>query len=94
MGAETVTARDANHNFSRLLREVEAGKEFIVTRDGVPVARIGPAGPAVGERRLTPEQERALAETIAFARQGWRLNIGRIDRDELYDEMISEKSPP
>jgi prevent-host-death family protein len=48
---DTITARDANHHFARLLRDVEAGKEFIVTRNGVPVARILPAGAGDAGRR-------------------------------------------
>jgi len=83
---EVITARDANHQFSNLLRQVEAGREFVVTRNGVPVARIGPVQPADGHRRLSDEQERALVDSLARLRKGWPLGIGRLDRDELYDD--------
>jgi prevent-host-death family protein len=32
--AKTVTLRDANQQFARCIREVEAGEEFVVTRNG------------------------------------------------------------
>jgi prevent-host-death family protein len=86
---ETISARDANHHFSRLLREVEAGKEFVVTRNGVPVARIVPEGQPEGKRALSPAQEEALAESMAWLGRGWPLGIDKLDRDELYDDARS-----
>jgi prevent-host-death family protein len=83
---ETVTARDANHHFARILSEVEQGKEFVVTRNGNPVARIVPERTAEGERRLTPAQEQALAESIQWLRRGWPLGVDRLDRAALYDQ--------
>jgi prevent-host-death family protein len=93
--AETVTARAANQHFSRLLREVAEGKSFFITHRGRLVARLVPE-PAPDAKRLTPEQEQALAEGIAWARSlkppadlpaDWPRN-----RDELYDEMLRERS--
>jgi len=91
--ADTITARDANHRFAQVLAEVEAGKEFIVTRHGVPVARIVPERLPDGRRRLTPEQEKALADSLARLRQGWPLGIKRFDRNELYDEILGITDP-
>ena len=96
--AETVTARAANQHFSRLLREVAEGKSFVITHRGRPVARLVPE-PEPDDRRLTPEQEQALAESIAWARSlkppteptGLPADWPR-DRDELYDEMLRERS--
>ena len=84
--AETVSARDANHHFARILGEVETGKEFVVTRNGVPVARIVPERTPEGYRRLTPAQEEALERSIAWLRRGWPLGIDHLDRDSLYDD--------
>ncbi|HME27291.1 MAG TPA: type II toxin-antitoxin system prevent-host-death family antitoxin [Acetobacteraceae bacterium] len=89
--ADTVTARDANHHFARILSEVEAGKEFIVTRNGVPVARIVPERLPDGSRRLTPVQQEALARSIARLRRGWPLGIERVDREELYDDARGKR---
>jgi prevent-host-death family protein len=81
----SVSAREANQQFSRILRDVEAGAEVLVTRRGQPVARIVPAQPP-GERRLTPEQEAALERTRRRLEKGWNLGGGKFVRDELYDD--------
>ena len=40
---KTVTLREANQSFARCIREVEAGEEFLITRNGTPVARLVPS---------------------------------------------------
>lgn len=81
----SVSAREANQQFSRILRDVEAGAEILVTRRGQPVARIVPAQ-ASHERRLTLEQEAAHARSMERLRKGWDLGGGKFSRDELYDD--------
>ena len=55
----SITAREANQRFSELLSAVEAGGEgFVVTKHGVPVARILPIEDS--RDRLTSEQRAAL----------------------------------
>ena len=83
---DTITARDANHQFSKLLKEVEGGKGYVVTRNGVPVAQIVPVQAQDGSRRLSAEQEAALANSLARLKKGWPLGIERLDREELYDD--------
>jgi prevent-host-death family protein len=53
--AKTVTLRDANQQFARCIREVEAGEEFVITRNGNPVARLVPI---TGRRVLTQNRPR------------------------------------
>jgi prevent-host-death family protein len=84
----SVSAREANQQFSRILRDVEAGTEVVVTRRGRPVARIVPVQ-ASRERQLTPEQEAAHARSMARLRKGWDLGGGKFNRDELYDEIFA-----
>lgn len=57
--AEKISLREANQRFAQIVRAVEGGAEYVVTRRGEPVARIVPAQPA--KRVLTPEQRAALA---------------------------------
>ena len=83
--AKTITLREADQTFSRVIREVEAGEEFTITRDGEPVARLVPVR---RERVLTPEQQAALARLEETMKKGWQLNAGRFNRDELYDEIL------
>ena len=95
--AETVTARAADQRFSRLLREVAAGKSFVITHRGRSVAWLVPETSSDGPR-LTPEQEQALAESIAWARSlkppaepaGLPADWPG-DRNELHDEMLRER---
>lgn len=87
---ETISAREANQNFAKVLRAVENGKQFTVTRNGKPVARIV-ASPDAGRRVLTPEQEAAVERFMTRARKGLPLGIKKLDRDEIYEEHLRTK---
>lgn len=79
---KTLTLRDANQSFARCIREVEAGEEFIITRNGTPVARLTP----VSKRRiLTPEQQAAWERTRERMEKGWDIGAGPLDRDALHE---------
>lgn len=78
-----VTIRDANQGFAKLIREVEAGQEVVITRRGRPVARIEPF--RSGRRVLTAEQEAALEEAERIIDQGWDLKSGPLDRNQLHE---------
>jgi prevent-host-death family protein len=53
----SITLREANQQFSELVRRVEeTGEGYLVLRRGKPAVRILPADE--GPRPLTPEQER------------------------------------
>jgi prevent-host-death family protein len=86
--SKTITLRDANQRFSRCVREVEAGEEFVITRNGRPVARLVPAG---GKRVLTPEQEAALKR---LGSTDWPLGTEEIDRDEIYQDRVDRYRGP
>jgi prevent-host-death family protein len=79
---KTLTLREANQTFARCIREVEAGEEIVITRNGKAVARITP----IGTRRvLTPQQQAALERTRARMGQGWDIGAGPLDRDALHE---------
>jgi prevent-host-death family protein len=79
---KTVTLREANQSFARCIREVESGEEFVITRNGTPVARLSP----VSKRRvLTPEQQAAWERMKAAMDKGWDIGAGRLDRDALHE---------
>jgi len=76
----SISAADANRNFSTLLREVRDGDSFLVTSHGKPVARIVPAhqratSAAAGRDLLV---QRLAAQPVT--------DIGRWSRDELYED--------
>jgi prevent-host-death family protein len=81
MTVRTVSAREANQRFSELLREVEGGQSFVVTKRGRPVATLRPVE-ATGARQLSPEQEAALRRIMATR---WHLGGERLDRDALHE---------
>ena len=77
-----VTLREANQSFARCVRAVEAGEEFVITRNGTPVARLTP----VSRRRVLSERQTAALERLrAVAREGWDLGGGPLDRDALHE---------
>jgi prevent-host-death family protein len=79
---KTVTLDEATQSFSRCLREVEAGEDFVITRDGTPVARLSPANP---RRVLTPAQQAAWERLKAAMDKGWDIGAGPLDRDSLHE---------
>lgn len=82
MQGKTVSLRDANQNFARLIREVESGDEFVITRRGEPVARLSPVS---AKRVLTPEQQRARRRLLARMRKGWDLGDWKVPRERIYE---------
>jgi prevent-host-death family protein len=78
----TVTLREANQSFARCIREVEAGEEFVITRNGTPVARLSPVSKS---RVLTPAQQAALVRLQAAMEKGWDIGAGPLDRDALHE---------
>ncbi len=77
-----LTLREANQSFARCIRAVEAGEEFVITRNGTPVARLVP----VSRRRvLTERQVAALERLREIAQEGWPIGAGPLDRDSLHE---------
>lgn len=82
--ADTVTLRDANQGFSKLVEKVRSsGRECIVTRRGEPVVKIVPVRP--GKRVLTPAQEAAFRRMVRRMEKGWPIGAGPLDRDSLHE---------
>src|SRR6266700_7381846 len=66
MTMKTVTARQANHEFSDLLSRVERGEEILITKRNKPVAVLSPYRPPL----MTPEREKAVQHAIDMMVQG------------------------
>jgi prevent-host-death family protein len=81
---KTISAAEANRQFSRVLREVrEHGATYVVTSHGEPVARIGP--PAAS---TAAEKELAKQRLLERLRSQPALNSGPWSRDEAYDDDL------
>src|SRR6266481_3689145 len=72
----SVTAREANQAFSRILKEAEAGEPVVITRRGQPVAIIAPYRAADAQ-----EREHAIEHIVALMRRGLPIGGRRFTRD-------------
>ena len=76
---ETISAADANREFSRLLRGVREGKSYVVTSHGRPVAKLVPVAEDTDARR------QAWLRLLERLKSQPALNAGKWTRDELYE---------
>lgn len=56
---------EAKTRLSELLVEVEKGEQFVITRRGVPVARLVSVAPAAARRSQASTQRQKVADTFA-----------------------------
>ena len=78
----TVSAREANQSFSKLLQAVVEGEEVVITRRGKPVARLAP----IEDGARDAERQAEIDRIIAHFREG--VDFGppvSWTRDELYE---------
>jgi len=77
---KTVTAAEANRQFSSVLREVAQGERVMVTSRGKPVATIEPV--RSGRSARAGAAKRRLLEHLATVKP---VGAREWTRDELYD---------
>jgi len=79
--ARTITQREMRNESAAVLRQVQAGQTFVVTRNGVPIAELRPIQP----RRFVPRA--ILADSAARAP---RIDARRFraDVDSLIDQSV------
>lgn len=70
--SKTISQRELRNNSAAVLREVEAGRTLIITRNGTPVAELRPIRP----RRFV-----ARAVIAAAAAQAARIDAQRLRAD-------------
>jgi len=78
---DVITQRELRNDSAAVLREVQAGRTLIVTRNGTPVAEIRPVPP----RRFVPRSTLADA-----ARRAPRVDRAafRADLDAVVDQSV------
>ncbi len=82
---KTVTLREANKDFSKLVQEIERkGEHYLITRHGHPVARLGPHRE---DKRANPDWVAAFERMERLHAKGLDLDGLKIDRDALYDRL-------
>jgi len=52
---EQIGLFDAKNHFSQLLKEVQKGKTFLITRHGEPAAKLEPIQPVVDRQKIAKE---------------------------------------
>jgi prevent-host-death family protein len=78
----SVGAREANQQFSRLLKDAEGGEHIVITRNGKAVAQLSPARQVKSSRA----QKKAVEEMIRLMKKGLDLGGKRFTRDEMHDD--------
>lgn len=78
----TVTLTTANQEFSKVIKEVERGEGFLITRRGRPIAKLVPHA---GEKMADPVWASAYRQMLARLEDGARLGGLRVGREDLYD---------
>lgn len=79
----TIAQRELRNDNAEIIRQVETGETFVVTRNGLPVAELRPL-PA-GRQRLLPRDHLALLAARLEPLDRARL---RADLDEVADPWL------
>jgi antitoxin (DNA-binding transcriptional repressor) of toxin-antitoxin stability system len=80
--SRSLTFRDATRPPARDIRDVEASAEFVISRNGTPIARVS----LISKRRvLTASEQAALQGLRVASREGWNLGGSLPDRDALHE---------
>ena len=77
---KTVSAREANQAFAKLLAEVAAGDEVVITRRGRPVAKLSPYAAETSVERCA-----AIEHMVELMKGGVHLGGLRATRDEMQE---------
>ena len=79
---KTVSAAQANREFSKLMKIAESGEEVVVTSRGTPKVKL------VGIEKVddaAARRQEAFDELTVWLRSQPILNLPRMTRDEFYD---------
>ena len=79
---KTVSARQANHEFSDLLSRVERGEEILITKRSKPVA----VRPSLSSTANDSGTQKGLQHAIDVMSKGlpWGDTLQRFNRDEMH----------
>ena len=77
----TVTASEANQNFSRLLADAEQGEDIVITRRGRPAVRMA----AISDAPSRADRAAAYRAFAADNRKRDHMIVRGWTRDSLYD---------
>ncbi|MDE0262024.1 MAG: type II toxin-antitoxin system prevent-host-death family antitoxin [Bryobacterales bacterium] len=72
----------ANQDFSKLVKKVESGETFVITRRGRPIAKLVPHS---SDKMADPEWASAYRRMMALLDEPVRLGGLRVNREEIYE---------
>ena len=78
---KTVTAREANQAFSKLLNEAASGTRVVITRRGKPVAELV----AYRQPDSDPDRTARIDAMVEMMRRGVRIGYAPVSRDEMHE---------
>jgi prevent-host-death family protein len=78
----TIAQRDLRNDNAEIMRRVEAGESFVVTRNGKPIATLVPHGDR-GRRRLTASEIQEKRR-----REGPHIDVEQWYADRAADDLI------
>jgi prevent-host-death family protein len=80
---KTVSARQANHEFSALLSRVERGEDILITKHNKPVAVLSP----YRQPAMTAERKKAVQHAMRVMTQGlsWGDTLRTFTRDDMHE---------
>ena len=77
-----VTLQEIDQHLDRFIQKVAEGEEIIITRHGLPIARLLPMAKT---RQLTESQQAAWNRTLARMQKGFHMGGKLFSRDEVYE---------
>lgn len=78
----TVSLMTANQDFSKLIKEVEHGEGFLITRRGRAIAKLIPH---VADKTDDPRWAAAYQRMMERLEEGASLGGLKVEREDLYD---------
>ena len=85
----TISAREANQQFSRILETAAQGEEVVITRRGVPVAKLMPLIESEVSSEQAAARERRREEILAAFDRGFEGGaLADWTREELYEGRL------
>jgi prevent-host-death family protein len=85
----SVSAREANQRFSKILEAAESGEVVVITKRGKPVAKLV----RIGDPTAEAERLKRVDELLAHLHEGALRGGPVVDwtRDELYDRDANRR---
>ena len=77
--AETISQRQLRNDNAEIMRRVEAGESFVVTRNGRPVADLVPHGDPPGRRRTGRDMQEEFRQLPPLDVEQWYRDRARDD---------------